>query len=222
MKYQKKHPAVKPNKVHIPDQKMLTAKANVIIDKEGGRKAEQSALPLHGMQDYLPAPRLMSLIATRTPATPITTAMAIGATVVKMPSKDELVTVDGHQSGEDGVEAKEATAARPGIARIFFIFLPHWRFFYRPAARLIRWSTMLRPPVANMTAVAILKPVQKPLSATSCNSCESVSGNPRKPLDDETSPAYPKHANTSAVIASLHTMLLNPTQVYEVPRTSSS
>lgn len=124
MKYQKKHPAVKPNKVHIPDQKMLTANANVIIEEEEGRKAKQSALPLHGMQDYLPAPRLMSLMATRTPATPITTAMAIGATVVKMPSKDELVTVDGHQSGEDGVvEAKEATAARPGIARIFFIMI---------------------------------------------------------------------------------------------------
>ena len=33
MKYQKNIPATKPNKVHIPDQKTLTAKARVIIKK---------------------------------------------------------------------------------------------------------------------------------------------------------------------------------------------
>lgn len=129
MKYQKNIPATKPNKVQIPDQKTLTANAKVIIINEEGRKAEQSALPLHGMQDYLPAPRLMSLIATRMPATPTTTAMAIGATVVRIPSKDDAVTVDGHQAGAVEVCAKEATASTPGIARIFFILLPHWRCF---------------------------------------------------------------------------------------------
>ena len=69
----------------------------------------------------------MSLMATRIPATPTTTAIAIGATVVRMPSKLELVTVPGHQAGALEVEAKEETAARPGIARSFLdmIFSPN-------------------------------------------------------------------------------------------------
>ena len=212
MKYQKNIPATKPNKVQIPDQKTLTANAKVIIINEEGRKAEQSALPLHGMQDYLPAPRLMSLIATRMPATPTTTAMAIGATVVRIPSKDDSVTVDGHQAGAlEVVCAKGSNGEYARNCKNLFHFITSLEMFfiYRPAARFIRWITTLMPPDASMTRVAILKPDQKPLSATICNSCDSVSGKSRKPLDDETSSAYPKLANTSAVIASLHTMLLN-------------
>ena len=75
---------------------------------------------MHGVQDYLPAPRLISLMATRTPATPITTAIAIGAIVSSTPSKDEDVTVDGHQDGAVLVDAKDAIARTPGRARAFF------------------------------------------------------------------------------------------------------
>lgn len=80
-KYQKKQPEANPNKVQIPDQKTETANAKVIIDDKG--KGQRQAMPFPHctvQQNYLPAPRLMSLIATRTPATPTTTAMAIGAT----------------------------------------------------------------------------------------------------------------------------------------------
>ena len=68
------------------------------------------------------------------PATPTTTAIAIGATVVRMPSKLVLVTEAGHHVGADGVEAKEETAARAGIARSFLdmIFSPIESFFLSP------------------------------------------------------------------------------------------
>lgn len=97
------------------------------------------------------------------------------------------------------------------------------RFFciYRPAARFIRWSTILRPPVATIVTVANLNPCQKPSEATCCNSSDRVSGRVRNPElerttdEDEPDSAYTTPPNRRAIVRSLHN-IFNPLEFLQI------